>query len=181
MLLPILVFFCFVAGAQTPAPDSMRVAFLVADSAHIADSMAVAMVNSYGKIGYVNDFEHIINNKTKKALTDLIIKHENKTTNQVSIFTVSDVGVFNADLEAYSIWLANYLGVGQKGKNNGVLVVVSKALRKVRISTGLGIENKLTDTQCKRIIDDLMIPEFKKGDFSSGILNGVNEIIRILE
>jgi uncharacterized protein len=165
-----------------PNNDSIRVAFLAADSIHIADSMAAAMVNSLGKPGYVNDFEKIIDNQTEKSLTNLIALHEGKTTNQICIVTIDNANaVFNGDFDKYSVWLANYWRVGQKGKNNGVLISVSKNLRKIRISVGYGLEKILPDKECKRIINTIIIPELKKGDYNKGIKNGLAEIIKILE
>lgn len=72
-------------------------------------------------------------------------------------------------------------GVGQKNKNNGVTVVISKNMHKAAIAVGLGLEQTLSDVTCKRIIDTIMIPSFRQGDYNKGILNGLKEVIRILE
>jgi uncharacterized protein len=77
--------------------------------------------------------------------------------------------------------ISQHWGVGTKEKNNGVTIVFSKTLREVRISTGLGLEQKLTDAMCKKVIDELMIPRFKEGNYAQGITDGLKEVIRLLE
>ena len=73
--------------------------------------------------------------------------------------------------------MGNYWGVGQKDIDNGLLIVFSKPLRKVAISTGYGTEKVLTDSICKQIIESVMIPNFKNGDYFKGIDNGVDTLI----
>jgi uncharacterized protein len=85
------------------------------------------------------------------------------------------------DISEYAIKLGREWGIGQKDKNNGVVIIVSAGLRKARITTGYGLEIALPDAECKRILDDMMFPEFRKKNYTTGITNGLMEIIRILE
>jgi uncharacterized protein len=128
-------------------------------------------------IGFVNDFENILSKKERKKLLKKMKVHEKKTTNQIVIVTMSHLSIYNTLFE-YSFDMAKHWGVGQKDKDNGVTIFVSKKLRKVRIRNGYGIEVKLSDEETKIIIDELMIPEFKKGNYYKGITKGVNEIIK---
>ncbi len=131
-------------------------------------------------IGWVNDFEDIIDSATEVKLTNLILDHNKKTSNQIAIVTISSISPYTA-LAEFTSDLSNAWGVGEKGKNNGVTIIFSKALREVRITTGLGIEQKLNDALCQKIVDQYMIPAFKDGDYGMGMMDGVSEIIRILE
>lgn len=80
------------------------------------------------------------------------------------------------DIESYSIEVARKWGIGGKGKNNGVLLVVAKDDRKLRIEVGSGLEGDLTDAESGRIIRNTITPKFKSGDFYGGIRDGVESI-----
>jgi uncharacterized protein len=69
-------------------------------------------------------------------------------------------------------------GVGQKGKNNGVVILVSMDNRKIRIVTGRGIEDLLPDATCKRIINRILKPSFKRGDYYGGVDLATNEMMQ---
>ncbi len=131
-------------------------------------------------IGWVNDFEEVLDSATEARLTKLIVDHNNKTTNQISIVTISSIAPY-AYMADFTRDLSNAWGVGDKDKNNGVTIIYSKALREVRIATGLGIEKKLNNALCHKIVNELMIPSFKAGNPGKGMIDGVTEIIRILE
>lgn len=129
------------------------------------------------RIGYVNDFEGVFSNEQVLELNSIIGKHEKETTNQIAVVSIKSFEPFET-LFDYSLKLANHWGVGQKGKNNGITVVFGKQIRQIRIQVGYGLENKLKDEEAKRIIDNVIIPEFKKGDYFAGIKNGLAEIIK---
>lgn len=127
-------------------------------------------------IDFVNDFEKILTKQEVKELTKIILRHEKKTTNQISIVTVKSISPYK-EMFDFSFDLGNYWGVGQKDKNNGVLIVVSKELRKIRIQNGEGIEKILTDEETKTIIDNEMIVEFKNDNYFEGLKKGLESII----
>jgi uncharacterized protein len=131
-------------------------------------------------IGWVNDFEEVIDSVTEAKLTKLIVDHNEKTSNQISIVTIASIAPYDY-LADFTRDLSNAWGVGEKGKNNGVTIIYSKALHEVRIATGTGLEKKLNDAACQKVVDEFMIPPFKKGDYGKGLLDGVTELIRILE
>lgn len=132
------------------------------------------------KRGYVNDFEGVFSNEQISELNKIVGQHEKETTNQIVIVTIKSFEPFES-LFDYSLKLANQWGVGQKDKNNGITIVFGKQIRQIRIIVGYGLENKLKDEEAKRIIDNVIIPEFKKGDYFVGIKNGLAEIIKEIE
>lgn len=129
------------------------------------------------RVGYVNDFEGIFTSEQVKTLNELIIKHEKETTNEIALVTISSFEPY-ASLFDYSLALGNDWGIGKKGKNNGIVIVMGKQIRQIRIQVGYGLENKLKDEEAKRIIDSIIVPEFKKGDYYAGLENGLTEIIK---
>lgn len=131
-------------------------------------------------VGYINDFENILTDQEESELTSIIKEHESQTTDQIAIVTLTSLEPYN-NIDDYSLKLANYWGVGQKGKNNGVLIALGKGLRKIRIQNGLGIENKLTDSETKKIIGEIMIPEFKNDNYYKGLKLGIEAIIEELK
>lgn len=131
-------------------------------------------------IGLINDFENILTEVEEKELTAIIKEHESKTTDQIAIVTLTTLEPYE-NINDYSFDLANHWGVGQKDKNNRVLIALGKNLRAIRIQNGFGIEKRLTDTETKKIIDELMIPEFKVNNYFLGLKKGVEAIIKKLE
>lgn len=131
-------------------------------------------------IGYINDFEDILTDEQEMKLTIIIKNHEQETTDQIAIATLTSLEPYE-NIDDYSLDLANYWGFGQKNKNNGILIALGKGLRKIRIQNGYGIEERLTDMETKRIIDDIMIPEFKKDKYYEGLKKGLEAIIEELK
>jgi uncharacterized protein len=131
--------------------------------------------------GWVNDFEHLFTSREEQTLDSLLALFEKQTTNQIALVTL-DSNYTSADaFDDFIISLHNAWGVGLKGKNNGIVVGISAQLRRIRISNGVGIEARLSDAATARIIDEIMIPEFKKGAYFTGILNGLTAIIAKLQ
>lgn len=126
--------------------------------------------------GCVNDFENILTKEQINDLTDIIIKNEKETTNEIAIATISSFEPYKT-LFDYSLDLAKYWGIGKKNKDNGILIVFSKMIREMRIQVGIGLEKKLTNEECKMIIDSSFVPEFKKGDYYAGVKKGLTEIM----
>jgi uncharacterized protein len=152
-----------------------------ANAQHTVSSGKDASISKFPEAqGWVNDFEEVLDSITELTLTNLITNHNLKTTNQISIVTISSITPYQF-LEDYTRDLSNAWGVGEKDKNNGVTIIYSKALHEVRIATGLGLQNKLTDALCQKVVDEYMLPSFKIGNPGKGMIDGVTEIIRLLE
>jgi putative uncharacterized protein (fragment) len=129
--------------------------------------------------GRVVDQARVLSQSTKDELETLLATHENNTTNQVVVATIESLG--NAQIEEYSIELARHWGIGQKGKDNGVVLVVAPNDKQVRIEVGYGLEGTLTDALSSSIINYYIIPEFKKGNIQNGINIGIQKIIALLD
>lgn len=130
--------------------------------------------------GYVNDFENIYSAGEEKVLDSLIKNFESRTTIQMVIVTIDTAMIARDSFDAFSLRLANVWGVGQKGKNNGVTIVISKGFRRMRIQNGFGIEKFLTDGETKLIIDTEFIPAFRQAKYFEGTFNGLLALMNVL-
>jgi len=125
--------------------------------------------------GRVVDQAKLISAGGERSLTSKLEAHEKKTTNQVVVVTLNNLGGYSID--EYGYQLGRHWGIGQKASDNGVLLIVAKKERKVRIEVGYGLEGSLTDAIAANIIHQIILPEFKRGKFESGINKGVNAIL----
>src|ERR1700749_4770505 len=85
------------------------------------------------------------------------------------------------DIEQYSIRVAEAWKIGRKKVDDGAILLVAKDDRKLRIEVGYGLEGALTDVTAKRIIDEIITPKFRSGDFAGGISDGVIRILRVID
>lgn len=129
--------------------------------------------------GRVNDDAQILSEGTIKKLSETLKQHEDKTTNQVVVLTIPSLEGDN--IEDFSNRVFNEWKLGQKDKDNGVLVVVVPGERKMRIEVGYGLESELPDVLAGRIIRNIMTPRFRQGDYDGGVVSGVDAIIDVLE
>lgn len=131
-------------------------------------------------VGFINDFDNILSDEQETILLELVKNHEAETSNQIAIVTLTSIQDYSG-LEEYSLDLANHWGIGQKDKNNGVLIALYMKDRRIWIHNGDGIMHKLTDDETLDIIKKLMVPAFKKNDFYTGFQKGIEEIIKELK
>jgi len=124
--------------------------------------------------GRVNDNASIINQHTEKQLNTYLDSLENTTGIQIAVLTIPSLE--GEDISSYSMKVCEKWQLGQKGKDNGALLLVAYEDREVRIETGYGLEDKLTDAKCGLIIRNVIIPEFKNGQYSDGILKGIQNM-----
>jgi uncharacterized protein len=129
--------------------------------------------------GRVVDNAEILKPETRARITAQLQEHERKTTNQVAVLTVPTLR--GESVEEFAVRVFEQWKLGQKGKDNGVLVVVAPQDRRMRIEVGYGLEGTLTDANASRIVRDVMAPRFKSGDYDDGIAQGVAAIIGRLE
>lgn len=129
---------------------------------------------------WVYDNELVLKKDEIKLLDSLFNEHEKKTTNEIALITTSDYGS-DTSILFFAVNNSRRLGLGKKGINNGVLIVYSGANRQVRIETGYGTEKIFKDEIAARIIDSLMIPQFKEGKVFIGLREGSKAIIDFLE
>ncbi len=101
--------------------------------------------------------------------------YEKETSNQIAVLIIESLN--GIPIEEYSLEVAEKNKLGQKGKDNGVLLTIAKADKKLRIEVGYGLEGVLTDVLCKRIISNEITPSFKSGNFEEGIAKGIDAIM----
>jgi uncharacterized protein len=122
--------------------------------------------------GYVSDYENLFTSEQKQELTNILTDYEKATTIEIAILTVSDYGddIFDFAQETATKW-----GIGKDSTNNGLLIVISKNYKKLRIQTGYGLEGYLPDGWLKGIGDETAEDYFKNDNFYDGTINIINE------
>jgi uncharacterized protein len=128
--------------------------------------------------GRVVDEANVIDQPTRNALTEKLKALEDRTTTQLVVVTLKSLQ--GATLVDYGYQLGRYWRIGQKGQNNGALLIVVPSERQTRIVVGYGLEGTLTDALTKVIIENAMIPRFRANDYSGGIARGVDDLIQVL-
>ncbi|MEP6949368.1 MAG: TPM domain-containing protein, partial [Ginsengibacter sp.] len=124
----------------------------------------------------VNDFGNFLEPFQREALEKKIRDYNDSTSSAIVIVTVPDLQGY--DISELALKYLRDWGIGTKDKNNGVLILVSKAERKARIETGYGMEGVLPDVTAGQIIDERMVPYFKENDYYRGFDNAVDAIIQ---
>lgn len=128
--------------------------------------------------GRVVDGAGIIPADARQRLDDKLKAHEDKTSDQLVVATVP--ALQGLTIEDFANGLFRHWQIGQKAKNNGVLLIVAPTERKVRIEVGYGLEGALTDALSSTIITTAIAPKFRNGDFAGGIDAGVDAILSVL-
>lgn len=118
--------------------------------------------------GLINDFENIFSEEESLELNKIIIDFENKTSNEIAIASLNDIQDYT-DFDSYTLDLSNFWGVGKKYLDNGLTIFFSTSLRKIRINTGKQTQLILTDEKCQKVLDEIILPEFKKNNYFIGI------------
>jgi uncharacterized protein len=129
--------------------------------------------------GRVVDDAGVLDAATREALRQKLAALEAKTTDQVVVATVKSLN--GNSVEEYANNLFRRWQIGQRGKNNGVLLLHAPTERKIRIEVGYGLEGTLTDAITKYIIQNAITPRFKANDFAGGMTRGVDDIIKVLD
>jgi uncharacterized protein len=125
--------------------------------------------------GYVNDYADMISPQMRDQLANELHAFEQSDSTQIVILTIPSLE--GEALEDFSIKVAEAWKIGQKNKDNGAILLVAKQDRKIRVEVGRGLEGRLTDLMSGRIIDLVIQPRFKSGDFDGGFAAGVSALI----
>jgi uncharacterized protein len=128
--------------------------------------------------GRVVDNAGVLSASTQSELTDMLAAHERATGEQVVVVTLPSLQGYT--IEDYGYQLGRYWGIGQKGKNTGAILIVAPREHEVRIEVGYGLEGTLTDAICSTIIQNDILPSFRRGDFNAGVLAGATSILQAL-
>ncbi|VVN98113.1 TPM domain-containing protein [Pseudomonas fluorescens] len=128
--------------------------------------------------GRVVDNAGMIEPSVREQLTQQLNAHEKATGEQLVVVTLPDLQ--GTDIADFGYQLGRHWGIGQKDKNNGALLIVARDERRLRIEVGYGLEERLTDAQSSVIINQVITPAFKAGNFSKGISDGVAAMLVVL-
>jgi uncharacterized protein len=129
--------------------------------------------------GRVNDYANILSDSANSMLSGQLKEHEDRTTNQVVVLTIQTLD--GESIEDFANKVFNDWGLGQKGKDNGILIVVVPDDRSMRIEVGYGLEGTLPDVYASRIINNIMAPAFREGDYDGGVTRGAGAVMAILD
>ncbi|TYK60028.1 MULTISPECIES: TPM domain-containing protein [Pseudomonas] len=140
--------------------------------------MAQAALTFPALTGRVVDNAQMIDPATRQQLTQQLQALEQTSGDQLVVVTVPDLQ--GVPIEDYGYQLGRAWGIGQKGKDNGALLIVARDERQLRIEVGYGLEGVLTDAQSWVIINQVILPKFKTGNFSQGISDGVAAMIQVV-
>jgi uncharacterized protein len=147
-----------------------------------AIAVAVAVLELHAALpsprGPVNDLAHVLDASTLSELTALVADVREKTTAEIAVVTVPSLD--GMSVEDYASKLFNAWGIGKKGRDNGVLVLVAPAEHRMRIEVGYGLEPVLPDGLAGEIIRTDCTPEFKANNYSTGILRGTHHVADIV-
>ncbi len=123
----------------------------------------------------VNDLANVFTDAQEEELEKKLVAYNDSTSTQIVVITIQDLG--NFEIAQFSYKIGDTWGVGQKGKDNGIVITLAMKSRDVFIATGRGMEGALPDAVCNRITDNEMIPHFRNGDYYGGVNAGVDKII----
>lgn len=129
--------------------------------------------------GFVVDQANIIDDTTEARITARLSALEATSTSEIAVATVSSLE--DLTIEEYALELFEYWKVGKAKQDNGVLLLIAPNEREVRIEVGYGLEGALTDIESSQIIDNILIPAFKEGDFSAGIDQATEAVVQAVE
>jgi len=123
----------------------------------------------------VNDFANILGDREELILEKKLVAYNDSTSTQIAVVTINSLN--GNDIADYSFRLAEKWGIGRKGKDNGVLILVALGDRKMFIATGYGMEGVIPDAIAKRIVENYMKPNFRYNNYYKGIDEATSVII----
>jgi uncharacterized protein len=128
--------------------------------------------------GHVNDFANVIPSEIEQKIETICLEVQQKTGAEIAVVTVETVG--DEEYSEYANKLFAAWGIGEKGKNNGVLLFNTTQERKLWIEVGYGLEGILPDGLVGSILDDYVLPYYHEGDYGQGLLEGTKALARVI-
>lgn len=125
--------------------------------------------------GHVNDTAHMLSSETVMDLEARLTAYEDSTGNQLVLLTIPSLE--GEVLEEYALRVAETWKLGQEGADNGILLLIAREERKIRIEVGYGLEPSVTDAMSHYIINDVVRPLFRQGEFETGIREGMEALM----
>lgn len=129
--------------------------------------------------GQVVDQAGVLSASTRLELESLLSTQLEATSNQVVVVTLNSLQGY--EISDYGYQLGRHWGIGQQGRDNGVLLIIAPNERKVRIEVGYGLEGHLTDAISHNIIQTRILPLFRQGDFGQGAMAGAKAILEAID
>lgn len=129
-------------------------------------------------VGHINDFAGVISEEMEYRLEEALRNLKTRTGREVVVVTVENMG--GLDENTYAVDLFEEWGIGSKERDDGVLILVAKEERRLRIEVGYGLEHLITDGTAGQIRDRYMVPSLKNNDWDTGISAGVLAIASII-
>lgn len=126
----------------------------------------------------VYDYINLLSVNQRTTLEQKLIRYSDSTSTQIVVLIIDSTK--GEDINYLGAQWGQAWGIGQDGKDNGVVVLLAKQDRKIAISTGYGVEASLTDLMSKRIITSIIIPEFKVNNYYGGLDKGADAIFKVL-
>jgi len=127
--------------------------------------------------GLINDFAGVLAPDARAVLETRLQAYEHETGNEMVVAIFPSLG--GRTIADLAVRLFEQWGIGQRHKNNGILVVVAIQDRQVRIEVGYGLEGTIPDAQAGRIIRDLIVPKFRQADYAGGLGAAIDELSRL--
>ena len=157
----------------------MRVFFSFLLAFVLWTGMAAAATPQFPPLtGRVVDQANVLPANTRADIERKLADLESKTGTQLVVATLSSLQGY--EIEDYGYQLGRAWGIGQKGKNNGAILIVAPNEHRVRIEVGYGLEGTVTDAISRLIIENGILPRFRVNDFAGGIERGVDDLIQVL-
>lgn len=139
---------------------------------------AVAAPDFPALTGRVVDGASILSLSAKRQLEQALINYESNTSTQVVVATIPSLE--GLPIEDYGVQLGRHWQIGQKDKDNGILLIVAPGEREVRIEVGYGLEGVMTDALASQIITSTILPHFREGRLEEGVVRGAEAILNVL-
>jgi uncharacterized protein len=144
----------------------------------IAGTLAFAQTYPEKSNTLVTDYTNTLSADNKAQLENKLVAFDDSTSTQIAVVIIKSVGSY--DIAEYGAGLGRNWGIGQKGKNNGILILVALDDHKVTIQTGYGSEGAVPDAITNQIINNDITPAFKRGDFYGGLDAATNSLIQYM-
>ena len=128
--------------------------------------------------GNVSDWAGVFSPEQKSALESRLAALRQTNGAQLAVVTLKSLQ--GGEIDDFAEKLFAQWGIGEKGKDNGVLLLAAIEDRKMRIEVGYGLEGVLNDAKCGRIQDEYIVPRFKEGNYAQGLLDGADAILKIM-
>lgn len=127
---------------------------------------------------YIYDEDNVIDDDVENTLNSMLVELEEKTSAEFAVVSIESL--LGRSIEDYANNLFNTLGIGKKGKDNGVLLLISRSDTKVRLEIGRGLEGVLNDAKCGRILDNFFVPYRETGEYSKATEQTVKAVLNVL-